>query len=152
MTRPWRLTRRERVAMEAALATMRLSAITRYLDPRDLHRVLVRLGCALEAAPGIDARTPYDDVRRIERAWWRVLRARVAIALRAALRADEDARCEAAHIFAFDRAVAKHVLPLARAQIDGSLDALDAVRDWPQVILRPKRRVPLALWERPKPP
>lgn len=129
-SRPWRLTRRQRVEMEAALSTMRLSAWARYLDPRDLHRAMMRLGCALEAAPGIEADTPFDEVRRIEGAWWRILRARVAIALRAALRADEDARCEEAF------ARSRHGIET------------DAMREWPDLDRGWYDRVPLALWAR----
>lgn len=96
--RPWRLTRRQRVEMEAALA--RLRACPRdELDAIDVDPPADILdGCGVVAR--VQLRT---DLR--EAGWvgshynqsCRILRARVAIALRAALRSDEDARCEEAN-------------------------------------------------------
>lgn len=65
MTRPWRLTRRQRVEMEAARAALALAT-----DPRDILRASVPMGWA----PRVSDRFP-DDMRQ-----WRLLRARVAIA------------------------------------------------------------------------
>lgn len=120
MTRPWRLTRRQRVEMEAALSDLR-----RLRRPRQQIAMVVR---AAWIAGAIYYAWP-DDLGSDPR----VLRARVAIALRAALRADEDARCEEA---------------LARAGYgeatgstpgdawdtgydDGAEAAVDALREWP---------------------
>lgn len=98
--RPWRLTRRQRVEMEAALACLRFpTAPNRW--PLVSH--------VTEAAEllGGDARSAVpqwiDVGTNARRDAWRILRARVAIALRAALRSDEDARCEEANArFAVD--------------------------------------------------
>lgn len=122
--RPWRLTRRQRVEMEAALADMRRESA--YVG--HAFRGAWLLGAGRDDvlfAPGPFARAD------------RLLRARVAIALRAALRADEDARCEEAmrRVGGYD---------------DGAEAALEAFCEWVSMspLRRPWERVPLALWER----
>lgn len=99
--RPWRLTRRQRVEMEAALA--------------DIRREPTSVGWPIAGARALGVRWPgifpnIDD---------RTLRARVAIALRAALRADEDARCEA---------VTDDLRDDMGSDVD---DVLERVREWP---------------------
>lgn len=94
--RPWRLTRRQRVEMEAALAGFRARIVA---SPRRVDRL--RDSEDVEDAPltpGWGQTVPVEPGRMFptERAT-RMARARVAIALRAALRADEDARCEEAN-------------------------------------------------------
>lgn len=140
MTRPWRLTRRQRVEMEAALACLRARVET--------WPTTDSLAGAMRALRvdgwGLMSRYSLMDDR-----WLRTLRARVAIALRAALRADEDARCEEA---------------LARAGYgeetgatpgdewdvgydEGAWAAVDRLREWRECDTRWSRPVPLALWE-----
>lgn len=113
--RPWRLTRRQRVEMEAALMLV-----------RDLRR-----GASVYDA----ARALGCDPSRSE-GWpgYRIARARIAIALRAALRADEDARCEEA------------ALRIGDAFGYDAECAIGEMREWPAMAWVP--RVPLALWER----
>lgn len=140
MTRPWRLTRRQRVEMEAALARLRRDVV----DSRG-GQFLAAAHWIMQAATYVGFRTWEHDYGSR-----RILRARVAIALRAALRADEDARCEEA---------------LARAGYgeatgstpgdawdtgydDGAEAAVDALREWPDLDRGWYDRVPLALWER----
>jgi len=130
--RPWRLTRRARVEMEALRARM-------WPGPtllQDIDRACRALGCAPLGREWLT-----DGLRSR-----RILRARVALALRAALRADEDARCEEARgeespICGYD---------------DGWSDGVDAMREWPPLRqlalcgddLRVYRvAVPRALWE-----
>ena len=83
---------------------------------------------------------------------YRTLCARVAIALRAALRADEDARCEEA------RARIEDASPYTYAAADyvcGSDDGVNALREWLPLGRRWLRDsedpdamvVPRALWE-----
>lgn len=158
--RPWRLTRRQRVEMEAALARLRPHVRRRHaheygapvraalfdfgLSPLDADRTI---GAATRTARSF-GRDYMDAIR--------ILRARVAIALRAALRADEDARCEATD----------DLRDTVGSDVD---DVLDRVREWPA--LRPitamqwvesgdvsedggdatahsRLPIPLALWER----
>lgn len=115
--RPWRLTRRQRVEMEAALSDLR-----RLRRPRQQIATVVR---AAWIAGAIYYAWP-DDLGSDPR----TLRARVAIALRAALRADEDARCEEAF------ARSRHGIET------------DAMREWPDLDRGWYGRVPLALWAR----
>lgn len=107
--RPWRLTRRQRVEMEAALA--------------DIRRDPTSVGWPIAGARALGVRWPgifpnIDD---------RTLRARVAIALRAALRADEDARCEESWAM---------------------MGTVRLPREWPGCMIFQGSAVPLALWER----
>lgn len=110
--RPWRLTRRQRVEMEAALSDLR-----RLRRPRQQIATVVR---AAWIAGAIYYAWP-DDLGSDPR----VLRARVAIALRAALRADEDARCE--------EALARAGYGEATGSTPGDAwdTAVDALREWP---------------------
>lgn len=90
MTRPWRLTRRQRVEMEARVAAIRADVMMPGVDvARSLHGSILVGGPAAAS----HARASWASGELSQRDA-RVLRARVAIALRAALRADEDARCE----------------------------------------------------------
>lgn len=137
--RPWRLTRRQRVEMEAALSMLRGDAAARagvytagvyrsaciVADPRTLG--------ALYLATQDRPRLPLRD--------WRILRARVALALRAALRADEDARCEEARA----AVVACYARTGYSDEESGALEWCDALREWP-AIPQPYG-VPRALWE-----
>ena len=106
--RPWRLTRRQRVEMEAALSDLR-----RLLRPRQQIATVVR---AAWIAGAIYYAWP-DDLGSDPR----TLRASVAIALRAALRADEDARCEEA-------------LARALARYPDAYDDADTLREWPAML------------------
>lgn len=118
-SRPWRLTRRQRVEMEAALARLRRDVV----DSRG-GQFLAAAHWIMQAATYVGFRTWEHDYGSR-----RILRARVAIALRAALRADEDARCEEA-------------LARSRHGIE-----TDAMREWPDLDRGWHDRVPLALWE-----
>lgn len=118
--RPWRLTRRQRVEMEAALARLRYDVCappTRAPVPDAVIRGARAMGRTTAAELYVmrvrNSGTQHD---------WRILRARVAIALRAALRADEDARCEATD----------DLRDTVGSDVD---DVLDRVREWPA--LRP---------------
>jgi hypothetical protein len=82
--------------------------------------------------------------------WLKRTRARVAIALRAALRADEDARCEEVLAEHEQRAsIVRKRNPSAVSWADGadsgSALVLRLMREWPR---RYHDRVPIALWER----
>jgi len=124
--RPWRLTRRQRVEMESALARLRRDVV----DSRG-GQFLAAAHWIMQAATCVGFRTWEHDYGS-----GRLLRARVAIALRAALRADEDARCE-------------EVLGSVTWRLGhyhGARYAVDALRAWPR-LRREGDRVPLALWE-----
>lgn len=118
--RPWRLTRRERVEMEAALGRLRRwsghpSFVTSAAD------LFGRLAGAemhvVQSGGGYGGRT------------WRIWRARVAIALRAALRADEDARCDEARA-RVDRSY--DGADYERSEMRGAAeDWCDSLREWP---------------------
>lgn len=121
--RPWRLTRRARVEMEAALAVIRGEVAARR-TPR-LRVDAAELLCESPSLLDVSVALRLDE--------WRILRARVALALRAALRADEDARCEEA---------------CERAHWTAEEVFVQCLREWPD----PRRwrgqgRVPRALWE-----
>jgi len=103
--RPWRLTRRERVRMEAVLLALRSQIVRGEVDPWDIHMATRIMG---------DPDTLWSPKS------WRAIRARLSIALRAALRADEDARMES--------------VDLDRENYDVEV-VTDAVREWPA--LRP---------------
>lgn len=168
--RPWRLTRRQRVEMEAALADMRrdadersegLAAEDRVYDAAVVAGLPELSHPAMVLSRGCGARRA-----------WRTLRARVAIALRAALRADEDARCEEQ----LDRVRQTYdAADFERSELRaGAEDWCDALREWAPIRAVPYEwpegvepppsvltitlpgvgrmvlasRVPLALWER----
>lgn len=127
--RPWRLTRRQRVEMEAALADMRrdadersegLAAEDRVYDAAVVAGLPELSHPAMVLSRGCGARRA-----------WRTLRARVAIALRAALRADEDARCEEAAL----RIASAHPDTYEVADyVEGTGDGIDALREWPATV------------------
>lgn len=141
MTRPWRLTRRKRVEMEAALSRLREDVIGgAHRGPCAATGDGWRLLCGVSIIP-----YDYRMTEGEREAEDRIQALRVAIALRAALRADEDARCEEAYRRAGPGVAAR--------------EAIDALREWPRVdpwvvvrtvpcVVRAQReRVPLALWE-----
>ena len=129
MTRPWRLTRRERVAMEAALAGFRGGKGSVHAGFAALGVCSSRGSCfCAEADAAVESR--------------RILRARVAIALRAALRADEDARCEEAS----RKAIATEGVTGWRGREVSICVGVWALAEWP--LMYAPGRVPLALWER----
>lgn len=143
--RPWRLTRAQRVEMEAALVRLR----------RDVTDS--RGGRFLAAAHWIMQAATYVGFRTWEHNYGsrRALRARVAIALRAALRADEDARCDAMYAEGHRRGARLHVNTSEDASFrDGATlgwtVAVNAGREWPGVGRGAPDElglVPLALWE-----
>lgn len=130
MTRPWRLTRRQRVEMEAALMYARQAVQRRPVDRlRDFERV-EDYAWAMGVRDLTWSQTwPWPrEVREV--------RARVAIALRAALRADEDARCEEAMARLGDGWSSHWFIGYARGVV--------SMCEWPEL---PLDHVPLALWE-----
>lgn len=130
MTRPWRLTRRQRVEMEAALSGIRG-------EPHYLGHAFS--GAWLLGLP----RTAQEFERGLDPARaTRTFRARVAIALRAALRADEDARCEEAS----RRAIVTEGVAGRRGLEVSVCVGVWALAEWP--LMYAPGRVPLALWER----
>lgn len=122
--RPWRLTRRARVEMEAALMALRRVALRPRWDSVD--RAAWLLGAFVGRSTGRNLR---------------ILRARVALALRAALRADDDARCEESRA----AVVACYARTGYSDEESGALEWCDALREWP-AIPQPYG-VPRALWE-----
>lgn len=120
--RPWRLTRAQRVEMEAALA--RLRGNVRTVPDADgwysSETVEVARVLGVHTMEAVNDGLPES-----------VFRARLAIALRAALRADEDARCEEAEGrvgLIYDEA------DFERAEMRASaLDSCDELREWPRV-------------------
>lgn len=122
--RPWRLTRRQRVEMEAALAGLRGGGGSNFYG----WVMAADRAASVWGRPGL-ARFTVDELERWgrigglgKRAYEgaaRITRARVAIALRAALRADEDARCEA---------VTDDLRDDMGSDVD---DVLERVREWP---------------------
>lgn len=136
--RPWRLTRAQRVEMEAALVRLR----------RDVTDS--RGGRFLAAAHWIMQAATYVGFRTWEHNYGsrRALRARVSIALRAALRADEDARCEEALRRAGygEETGATPGDAWDDGYDSGARAAIDAMREWPDACAM-YRDVPLALWE-----
>lgn len=117
--RPWRLARGERVRMEAALSSLRVSASD---------------GTIMGAARALD-RAVFDIIGERWRTydlspeWRRIARARLAIAIRAALRADEDARCEEvrARVSSFYSEA-----DYERSEMRGAAeDWCDSLREWP---------------------
>lgn len=139
--RPWRLTRAQRVEMEAALALLR----ARY-DADALADGLYTFtidGWAWLYQRDLDSASPACDHKR------RILRARVAIALRAALRADEDARCDAALRRAGYGEGTGSTPGDAwdRGYDDGAVSVADELREWSPVRHDDLGLAPLALWE-----
>lgn len=130
--RPWRLTRAHRVEMEAALAHVRRWTLDDD-DERD-RLILAIFGLAHE-----QTRALFSSVHH------QIITARVAIALRAALRADEDARCEEADTAAM--ALWKGH-PAARVAGLAVADTHTALREWPFCRVDLPRPIARALWER----
>lgn len=130
--RPWRLTRRQRVEMEAALAGLRGGGGSNFYG----WVMAADRAASVWGRPGL-ARFTVDELERWgrigglgKRAYEgavRITRARVAIALRAALRADEDARCEESWAM---------------------MGTVRLPREWPGCMIFQGSAVPLALWER----
>lgn len=128
--RPWRLTRRQRVEMEAALMALRSEGVRM---ERDIYPCTSTVEALRVAGVSLGLGVHDHDES--------ILRARVALALRAALRADEDARCEDA----FTRLAAESSPEAQRWQRDVSYCVGEFWREWPA--LRRGERVPRALWE-----
>lgn len=144
MKRPWRLTRRERVAMEAALIELRADygahALEAGLDALGFRSLVwLRAHDALTGPSTGIARAEFERKQR-------TLRARLAIALRAALRADEDARAEEAYVRAYEKSFSMRNYGLAESAHAGAWWAIAAMRGWP-IERRDDGLVPLALWE-----
>ena len=137
--RPWRLTRRQRVEMEAALASLRLNVLQRRI-------AYVRIAEGERLAGGM-SRVIIDGYVSISEP--RILRARVAIALRAALRADEDARCEEA-LRRAGYGEETGATPGDGWDVgydEGARAAVYFLREWDEVDRAWSWTVPLALWE-----
>lgn len=141
--RPWRLTRAQRVEMEAALAGLRRDVTPIAFGRRasGVSSAAVARAARALGDPHVVGILTMWQVQMRATSEWMVARARVAIALRAALRADEDARCEEAIVRA-----------LAQAKEDGDFwaepgiyDGARACYEWPWAG-RPTKW-PLALWE-----
>ena len=128
--RPWRLTRRQRVEMDAALTALRAGPHPYHCDCIGPSDGTVAALAALGLSSG-DVPTDHDEDDGVPE---RVLRARLAIALRAALRADEDARCEEA------LGRVRHVYDGAdyeRSEMRGAAeDWCDELREWPPITYR----------------
>lgn len=124
--RPWRLTRRARVEMEAALMALRVDLVdggNRSPDFPTVENGAWALGVSVMGPKWIEVGT-------LARAHeWRILRARVALALRAALRADEDARCEEAR-----GPECEPEDPTSWGRDCGRRDGVDALREWPECV------------------
>lgn len=118
--RPWRLTRRQRVEMEWALSRLREDVIGgAHRGPCAATGDGWRLLCGVSIIP-YDSRMTEGEREAEDR----IQALRVAIALRAALRADEDARCEEA-------------LGRVRRVYDGAAeDWCDELREWPPITYR----------------
>ena len=143
--RPWRLTRRQRVEMEWALSRLREDVVGgAHRGPCAATGDGWRLLCGVSIIP-----YDYRMTEGEREAEDRIQALRVAIALRAALRADEDARCEAA------MRRAGHGQETGATPGDGwdlgyddGAEAMrDALREWPEVSRGWAVTVPLALWE-----
>ncbi len=144
--RPWRLTRRARVEMEAALSKLRRDALSATgCHTRGVYVAMRQFGRPIEFY--WYASEPTGDAwRMIPLRDWRILRARVALALRAALRADEDARCEEAYMRVFLTGRLGYYGETI-ASNDGAWRAVVALREWPIEKRDEAGRVPRALWE-----
>lgn len=137
---PWRLTRAQRVEMEAALARLRGNVRT-VPDAEGWYSsetVEVTRTLGAYTMDAVD-----DGVSES------VFRARVAIALRAALRADEDARCEEALRRAGygEETGATPGDAWDTGYDEGACSVIDVSREWPPVYHDHLGLVPLALWE-----
>lgn len=142
--RPWRLSRAQRVEMEARVAAIRADVTPRGVDvARTLHGSVLVGGHAAASS----ARAAWHRGELSQRDA-RILRARVAIAIRAALRADEDARCEEALRRAGygEETGATPGDAWDDGYDSGARAAIDAMREWPDACAM-YRDVPLALWE-----
>jgi len=143
--RPWRLTRRQRVEMESALAALRAEVADGYhrRNPCAATGHGWRLLCGVPIIP-----YDYRMTESEREAEDRIQALRVAIALRAALRADEDARCEEALDHGTSRRTsmpwdAAFVPPDHKIRVGVNL-----MREWPPLRWHyTTRSVPHALWE-----
>ena len=141
MTRPWRLTRRRRVEMEAALAALRGIMVPRRSVSEEEVWWAIEDG---QEALGIDPNAGWDG--EIDH----VAAVRVAIALRAALRADEDARCEEA-LRRVGHGEETGATPGDGWDVgydEGAEAVAHAMREWAELDRGWSWTVPLALWER----
>lgn len=154
---PWRLTRAQRARMEACRRSMWLLASHAKYDvrcerwPSDSERRA--LANAHDALGGYGC--PLDDrhlwVGGYAHAWhfFRLTALRLAIAIRAALRADENARCEEALRRAGygDETGATPGDAWDTGYDSGARTSIDAAREWPAECHDDFGLVPLALWE-----
>ena len=134
--RPWRLTRRARVEMESALARLRGDVVA-----SGVSGTCAAASWVMQAGVTVGFRCWEHDYGST-----RILRARVALALRAALRADEDARCEEAYMRVFLTGRLGYYGETS-ASNDGAWRAVEALREWPIEKRDEAGRVPRALWE-----
>ena len=143
--RPWRLTRRQRVEMEAALSRLREDVIGgAHRGPCAATGDGWRLLCGVSIIP-----YDYRMTEGEREAEDRIQALRVAIALRAALRADEDARCEEA-LRRAGYGEETGATPGDGWDVgydDGARAAVYFLREWDEVDRAWSWTVPLALWE-----
>ena len=146
MTRPWRLTRRQRVEMEAALARVRsdVADCIHRRGPLGATGDGWRLLCGTPIPPYAERMTGSERIAED-----RLQTVRVAIALRAALRADEDARCEEALRRAgYGEETGATPGDGWDAGYDSGADvAVTELREWRALDRGWSWTVPLALWE-----
>lgn len=137
--RPWRLTKAQRVEMEAALARLRGDVRT----VPDVDGWYSSETVEVARVLGVYTMEAVNDGMPES-----VARARVAIALRAALRADEDARCEETLRRAGygEETGATPGDAWDKGYDEGACSAIDVSREWPDACAM-YRTVPLALWE-----
>lgn len=140
--RPWRLTRAQRVEMEAALA--RLRGDVRTVPDADgwysSETIEVARVLGVHTMEAVNDGIPES-----------IARARLAIAIRAALRADEDARCEeaakAAGQYTCGRSRDLWSAGWERGYDSGISSYVEEAREWPPTRHADIGLVPLALWE-----
>lgn len=150
--RPWRLTKRERIEVEAALLKLRHRLALDIETAMDhVEDGTQALGWIMEVEDWPTERGRVYPPRRTVR----LFRARVALALRAALRADEEARFEEVLTDCRQRATRlrrRDDLPTGTDALHAFADGAEAgtrvavsmLREWPP---SPFWRVPIALWE-----
>jgi hypothetical protein len=128
--------------MEAALMALRVAVVRRRVEPVRIAEAAYAVALVpYVAIDGHWTRQP-DDLR--------AYRARVAIALRAALRADDDARCEEALASAGygEETGATPGDGWDTGYDEGAEAVAHRLREWPVLDRGWWDRVPLALWER----
>lgn len=138
--KPWRLTRAQRVEMEAALARLRGDVRT----VPDVDGWYSSETVEVARVLGVYTMEAVNDGMPES-----VARARLAIAIRAALRADEDARCDAALRRAGYGEGTGSTPGDAwdRGYDDGAVSVADELREWSPVRHDDLGLAPLALWE-----